>query len=326
MRKRGKSLLLMLILAAGMLAGCGSKETKAAVRVGFLKGPTGVGAAYLIDQNAKGAYDGAYEITLESDASVIAASVVSGELDIAAVPTNVAASLYNKTDGGIRILAVNTLGVLYILEKGDAVHSVADLAGRTICATGQAANPEYVLNYILERNGLTPGEGVTVTYMTAEEVVARMLVGDADLCMLPVPYATALLYRDDQVRSALDLTDEWSALGDASALTQGCLIVRNGALDDGAIAEFLKAYGDSIAYMSDPHNITAAAGLTVAYGIVGNGAIAEEVIPDCNLVFITGAEGLRDALSGYYGVLYAADPTSVGGRIPDDAIYYDYTG
>lgn len=323
--KRIKSLLLVLLLLAGVLAGCAGKEPQT-VNVGFLKGPTGIGAARFIDRAESGAYDTNYAVTLESDASVIAGAVVSGELDIAAVPTNVAAAIYNKTNGGVSILAVNTLGVLYILENGDTVHSVADLAGRTIYATGQAANPEYVLDYILAQNGLTPGTDVTVEYMTADEVVAHMLAGDADLCMLPVPYTTTLLLKDADVRTALSLSDEWQKTATDSRLTQGCIVMKNGALDDKTIADFLAAYGESIAYMSDAANLDAAAALAVKQGIVGSEPIAKAAIPDSNIVFITGADALKACLAGYFEVLYAADPASIGGAIPDDDIYYDYKG
>ncbi|NCB50429.1 MAG: ABC transporter substrate-binding protein [Clostridia bacterium] len=323
--KRVKYLLLCMIMLTGILAGCASK-TPAAVNVGFLKGPTGIGAAWFMSEAENGAYDTEYAVTLESDASVIAASVISGDLDIAAVPTNVAAGIYNKTGGEVSILAVNTLGVLYIIENGDTVNSVADLSGRTIYATGQAANPEYVLDYILAQNGLEAGTDVFVEYMTPDEVVTHMMAKDADLCMLPVPFVTTLLMKDADARTALDLTDEWAAVSDGSVLTQGCLVVRNGALEDDAIADFLSAYEESIAYMSDEANIDEAAALTMEYGIIGSEEIAKAAIPDSNIVFIAGAEALKDCLAGYFDVLYAADPASIGGEIPDDGIYYAYTG
>lgn len=324
MKRVGSTLLCMIVLI-GVLAGCASKEP-VTVNIGFLKGPTGIGAAKFMDEIENGSYDTEYAVTLESDASVITASVISGDLDVAAVPTNVAASIYNKTEGGVSILAVNTLGVLYILENGHTVNSTADLAGRTIYAIGQAANPEYVLDHILTQNGLEPGTDVFVEYMTPDEVVAHMMAKDTDLCMLPVPYTATLLMKDADARIALNLTDEWAAVSGGSTLAQGCLVVRNDALDEDTVADFLSAYEESIAYMTDEANIEEAAALTVAYGIIGSDQIAKAAIPDSNIVFIAGAEALKDCLQGYFEVLYAADPTSIGGEIPDDGIYYAYTG
>ncbi|HBD86655.1 MAG TPA: ABC transporter substrate-binding protein [Clostridiales bacterium] len=323
--KRMGSLLLGTLLLAGILAGCGAKESET-VRAGFLKGPTGIGAAHFMDRAEAGEFNENYEIMLESDASVIATAVMSKELDIAAVPTNVAAALYQKTDGGVSILAVNTLGVLYVLEKGESVNEVSDLAGKTLYATGRASNPEYVLNYILEQNGLAAGEDVLVEYMTPDEIVARMLSEETGICMLPVPYATTLLLKDGGVRTALSLTEEWAAVGGGSVLTQGCVIVRNSAVSDAAIADFLLAYGESIAYMSDGANLDGAAALAVKYEIVGSEPVARAAIPACNLTFITGADELKSGLEEYYEVLFAADPASIGRAVPDDGIYYDYAG
>jgi NitT/TauT family transport system substrate-binding protein len=183
-----------------------------------------------------------------------------------------------------------------------------------------------VLDYILAQNGLTPGTDVTVEYMTADEVVAHMLAGDADLCMLPVPYTTALLLKDANVRTALSLSDAWENTGAGSKLTQGCIVMRNGALDEKTVTDFLTAYGESIAYMTDAANLDAAAALAVKHEIVGSEPIARAAIPASNIVFITGADALKTGLEGYYEVLYAADPTSIGGAIPDDDIYYNYQG
>ena len=197
------------------------------VHLGLLSGPTGMGAAKMISdsdaayaQIEDGTYDPSngvlehYEVTLGSDpANDIVPRLTNGELDIAAIPTNLAATLYNRTDGGIKLLALNTLGVLHILENGDTVNSLADLEGRTLYATGQGSNPEYVLNYLLEANGLDPAADVDIQWLASEELTARMASGDIDLCMLPVPAATTVMMQNSDVRDAIDLNDAWTESG-----------------------------------------------------------------------------------------------------------------
>jgi len=300
------------------------EENPASLHVAFLSGPTGIGAAKFMEQAEADALFDDYTVALETDPTAVVAALISGELDIAAVPTNVAATLYNKTQGNVKLAAINTLGVLYILENGDTVQSVADLAGKTVLATGQGSNPEFVLNYILAQNGLTPGEDLTVEYLASDEVVTRMVSGNGDVCMLPVPAATTVAMKNADVRFALSLTDEWAAAsGDGSVLTQGCIAVRTDKVDTAALARFLEAYAASIAYMTDPANLDGAAALAVKFGIVGNETVAAKAIPDCNMVCITGAADMRAALGAYYTVLLNADPTSIGGAVPNDDFYLD---
>ena len=295
---------------------------KATVDAGFLKGPTGIGAAYFMDKAENGELAADYNITIEADPSAVTSALISGDLQIAAVPTNAAATLYNKTEGKVQIAAINTLGVLYILENGTSINSIADLAGKTIYATGQGSNPEYVLNYILLQNGLTPGEDVTIEYMASDELAAQMAAGSLELCMLPVPNATTVLMKNSDVRTALSLTDEWSAIGGGSVLTQGCIVARTDLLDHETITAFLAEYEESIHYMSDEANLDAAAALAVKYEIVGSEEMAKAALPDCNLTYIAGAGDMKATLDGYYKVLFEADPTSIGGTIPDDEFYF----
>jgi NitT/TauT family transport system substrate-binding protein len=293
------------------------------VNIGFLVGPTGVGASYMLSENDAGLTKNHYNLTLESDPSNIVSAVISGSLDIAAVPTNVAATLYNKTEKNVQIVAINTLNVLYILENGQSINSVADLAGKTIYATGQGSNPEYVLNYVLSQNGLEVGTDVTVEFMDSAELATQMAEGMIDICMLPVPAATSVLVKNENVRTALSIGDEWSAVTDGNTLTQGCVIVRADLENkDAIIANFLEDYGESIAYMTDEANLDDAAQLTVDYGIIAAAPIAKKAIPDCNITFIAGAQEIKDCLSEYYEILFQANPASIGGALPDDGIYY----
>ena len=249
--KKTLSLLLAAAMTLSLLAGCGSKHNndasqsaagsgsasasqsqqgveKTGVNFMALSGPTGVGAAYLMKYYSAETSPADCPVPLNStvvaDNKEVTDALVNGTADIAAVATNVAANLAAKTDGGIQVLAVNTLGVLYILEKGDSVQSMADLAGKTVYATGQGANPEYVLNYLLTQNGVDPSQ-VDIQWMTAQEVTAQMASGDSAICMLPVPAATALMMKDQSVRQALSLSDEWDKLGQGS-LAMGCVVGR----------------------------------------------------------------------------------------------------
>ena len=294
------------------------------VNLAVLSGPTGVGAAKLLSDSEAGTTMNDYHFTVEADNQQIVALLSSGEADIAAMATNMAANYYWKSEGSIQVIALNTLGVLYILEGngGESIQSLEDLRGRTLYATGEGANPEYVINYLLEQNGLTPGEDVTIEWLTAEEVSAKMLSGDAECCMLPVPAATALMMQSDgQVRQAVDLTEQWDALNSGSVLTMGCMVVRTQFAQEHpeAVAQFLEEYAQSITYVSD--NPEEAAELVAQYGITPSAQIAAQAIPQCNLVCITG-EDIRVNVEGYYSVLYQANPASIGGSLPDDAFYY----
>ena len=347
--KRSKILALGLALAltAGLLAGCtggsGSQspsptpsqtvtptptpsETapaeKQTVNLAVLKGPSGVGAAKLLADSDAGETANDYAYSILADNTEIVAGLSSGSLDIAAVASNVAANLYNKTNGGIQIAAVSGLGVLYILENGNTVQSMADLKGQTLYATGQGANPEYVLNYLLTENGVDPAE-VDIQWKTADEVSALMVSGEARLCMMPVPAATAIQMSNPDVREALDLSAEWDGLNNGSHLTMTCIAVRTAFAQEHpeAVENFLADYAASVEYVKgDP---TAASELVAQYGITPKAKIAELAIPKCSLVCITGKVAMADTIQGYFEVLSAANPDALGGSIPDDGFYFE---
>ena len=354
--KKQLSLLLCGALMVSALAGCGggtsssssssdtsgtqsssssgdtsTSEAFTLPNVMVLSGPTGVGAAKLMsdveyaNENGGQTPDGTPSyidtITVEADNQAVSSALINGDADIAAVATNVAATLVNKNPESIQVLAVNTLGVLYILEKGDTVTSMADLAGKTVYATGEGANPEYVLNYLLTENGVDPAD-VDIQWMTAQEVTAQMVSSEDGICMLPVPAATALMIQDSGVREALSLSEEWSTVSDGE-LAMGCIVARTDYIEENpqGVEAFLSAYEDSIAYMSDPDNLEDAAELVAQYNITANANIAKAAIPQCNLVCLTGDE-MKSVLEAYYQVLFDADPTSIGGALPDASFYY----
>ncbi len=289
-----------------------------------LAGPTGVGAAKLMTDADAGTTVVPYNITVEADNQVVTALLTTGEADIAAIATNVAATLYNLKSDSITVLAVNTLGVLYILEKGEpTVTTFSDLKGKTIWTTGQGANPEYTLNYLLEQNGLTPGQDVTIEFMTATEVSAKMISSDEGICMLPVPASTALMIQDSDVTEVLNLDAEWTDLT-GTALTMGCIAVRNDYLAEhpDAVSNFLAEYEDSIGFIADEENRAEAAQMVANYGITPSAAIATQAIPKCGLTYLTGS-AMQQSLQAYYEMLFQANAASIGSGMPYDDFYYN---
>lgn len=287
------------------------------VNVALLKGPIGMGAAKLMSD---GGAENNYEFTLFSANDEVVAGLAAGTLDIAGMATNVAANLYNKTNGSVRIIAINTLGVLHILENGDTIQSVADLKGKTIYAMGQGANPEYVLRHLIEQSGGSYDD-VTVEWRTQEEVIALMADGTAQICMLPVPAATTVLMKNSDVRDALDLTEVWAEVTPGSKLAQSCFVARAAFIDEHpeAVAAFLTDLAVSVAFTNAQP--AEAGALVERFEIVPSAAIAAAAIAQANLVCITGSD-MQSAAQGYYEVLFAADPASIGGANPDDAFYY----
>lgn len=289
------------------------------MRVFAMNGPTGMGMSKLMLDDEEGKTANNYEFTLVSSADDIKAEILKGEYEIAAVPTNLAAVLGKKTEGALKIAAVNTLGVLYILENGNFVSSLSDLNGKTIAATGEGSVPEYVLSYILDSNNID----ANVEYYTdGAELATKMIAGDITLGMLPVPYATNVLAKSENTRIAFDVTKEWSALGkDSGSLCQGCVIVRADFADEHpeAVDKFLEEYAASVKYVND--NVDKAADLLEKYGIVASAAVGKTAIPSANIVCITGNE-MAEALNGFYKVLFDYNPASVGGALPENDIYY----
>ena len=345
MMKRTLSLVLCAAMALSLLAGCGKKEAPDAsgsvssssststqepvaqetVNFKVLAGPTGMGAAKLMKDYAVGAApaDSLFALNgaVEADNGAVKDALISGSVDVAAVATNMAAVLSNKTEGAVQVLAVNTLGVLYVLEKGDTVHSMADLAGKTLYTVGQGANPEYVLNYLLSRNGVEPDQ-VDIQFLTPQEITAKMASEESGICMLPVPAATALMMKDQNVRAAVSISDAWDELGEGS-LPQGCIVARTEFVEahPELVDAFLAAYEESITYMNDEANRADAAALVAELGIAPNDKVAANAIPQASLTYVDGQE-MKDMLEGYFSVLFQANPASIGGAMPYDSFYY----
>lgn len=295
-----------------------SPETAAeGLRVAGLKGPTTMGLVNLMESE-----EGAnYTFSMYGAADEIVPLLVKGELDAAAVPANLAATLYQKTQGQVEVACVNTLGVLYIVENGDTVQSVADLKGQTIVTTGKGTTPEYVLRYVLSQNGLDPDADVNIVYCSeATEALSQVQAGQATIAMLPQPFVTSALSQVEGLRVALDMNEEWQKVA-GSQLVTGVLVVRKDAVDADpeAFEEFLNGYAASVEAANTDLEGTAA--LCETYGIVAKAALAQKALPECNIVFERG-EQMKTDLVNYFQVLYDADPSSVGGAMPADDFYY----
>ena len=307
------------LLAALVLLLLPAAQAESPVRVAALKGPTAMGLVELM-------HDGEdYAFTLAASADEITPKLIQGELDIAAVPANLAAVLYNSTSGGVRVLAVNTLGVLYIVERGERIQSVEDLRGRTIYTAGKGSTPEYALNYILRGSGLDPVQDVTIEFKSEHaECVAALLNDPEAAAMLPQPFATVAQAKAEDMRIALDLTAEWDRLQadseSPSSMITGVMIARTSFVEEQpeAVAAFLEAYEASVRFTLE--NTAEAAALIGEYDIF-DAAVAEKALPYSNITFIAGEE-MRERLGGYLGELFAQDPASVGGALPDEAFYF----
>ncbi len=344
MKKKLGSLVFALMLSGAVLTGCSSGSDGAAevqedtetaeepaaapvdVNVMALKGPTAMGMVKFMDEVDAGTVDSEnYQFDIAASADEVTPKLIQGEADIAAVPANLASVLYQKTEGGVQVPAVNTLGVLYIVENGDTVQTAADLKGRTIYASGKGATPEYALNFILEENGLTPGEDVTIEWKSEHsECVAAITQDPSGIAMLPQPFVTTAQAKNPDLRTALDLTEEWDQVMEGkeeqSRLLTGVVVVRTEFAEEHpeAVEDFMARYADSVEYVNS--QTEDAAKLVGKYEIVTE-EVAVKAIPECNIVCITG-EDMKEQLSGYLAVLNEQNPEATGGSLPDDDFYY----
>ena len=294
------------------------------IRVAALKGPTAMGLVKLMDDNDHSEAP-QYDFSIYASPDEITPKLVQGELDLAAVPANLASVLYNKTEGKIQVLAVNTLGVLYIVESGDSVNTVEDLRGRTIFASGKGSTPEYALNYMLSQNGIDPEKDVSIEWRSEHsECVAALASTENAVAMLPQPFATTALTKNENIRIALDMTKEWENLaqdnGSPTTLITGVAVARTDFVQQNpeAVKKFLEEYSSSVTYVTEQND--AAAELVGNYDIV-TAEVAKKALPQCNITFLSGSD-MKDKLSSYLSVLFEQNPQAVGGKLPADDFYY----
>lgn len=318
-----KYLTVPLLLLAGLAVSGMAASAQDAVRVGGLKGPTSMGIASLGAESSEYEEHNSYEKVMVTAADELMAELLSKKVDIALIPANAASVLYNKTEGGIKVIDINTLGVLYVAETGDTIASVEDLKGKTVYLTGKGTTPDFVIQYLLAEHGLTT-EDVKLEYKAEPTEVVSVLAEDENAVgLLPQPFVTVAQAQNEKIRIALDLTKEWDALQEegGSALVTGVTVVRTEFLEENeeAVAGFLEDHEHSTAYTNE-HPEEAAA-LIEELGIVAKAPIAQKAIPMCNITYIDGEE-MQEKLGGYLEVLYEMEPKSVGGALPDEAFYY----
>lgn len=329
MKKTLKTLILAVcvaLIAATVLASCSSAvqlDKELEIKISVLNGTTGFGAAKLISDDSKDATTLNYKFTVETDASNITAGLINGSIDIAALPTNAAATVYNKTSGKVKIAAINTLGVLYLMTSGEAVSSVADLEGKTVYCPAQ--NPAFIFEAICRANGLVPGEDITIDTSIAQPADLRtaLVSGQVDMAVLPEPMVTIAKSANQALTTALDLTEEWEKVHGENSLAQGCIVVRTewAEAHPKELEEFLKEYKASVEYtVASPAE---ASELIVSTGVfAGKAPVAAKAIPNCNIVYLDG-EAMATALDTFFAKLYDVNPAAVGGKLPDSGIYYE---
>lgn len=295
-------------------------DTELDIRVSVLNGTTGFGAAKLMDAAQKDESALNYNFKVETDASVINTGLINNEIDIAALPTNAASVLFNKTQGGVKVIALNTLGVLYVVENGNTVKSLADLAGKTVYCPAQ--NPEFIFRAVCKLGGI---ENVTIDTTYAQPAALMSAVAastEGMIAVLPEPVLSVAMNKNANLRVALDLTNEWSKNSTTPSLVQGCIVVRTKFLEEhpAEVAKFLEEYKASIEFLNA--NVSEAANMVVDLGIyAGAAAIAEKAIPKCNIVYMDGDE-MKTALSAFLEIMHGINPQSVGGALPTDEFYY----
>ncbi len=325
------ALSILLILSLSLTA-CSEKDnnegldnpgSSGEVNIAVLNGTTGFGIAKLMEDAKNGKTDVTYNVTVETDASVIQSALINGDVDIAALPTNAAAALYNKTEGAIQIVAVNTLGVLYVMTNGVEVNSIEDLRGKTVYAPAQ--NPAFIFEAICRANGLTPGENITIDtgYAQPADLRAALVSGQVDIAVLPEPMVTIAKSANTDLTVSLDLTSEWEKVYGENSLMQGCIVVRTAWAEarPDELKKFLEDYEASVNYtVSNPKE---ASELIVSNNIfAGKAPVAEKAIPKCNIVYMDSGDNIAEYLNKFFTALFGVNPKAVGGSIPDSGIYY----
>ncbi len=324
--KKIVSLLFISMLLLFSLVSCGEEQSsigengKTNIRVAVLNGTTGFGMAQLMEKSESGKTANNYTFSVEQDPTAVRDQLIKGDIDIAALPTNLASVVYNRTQGGVKVIAINTLGVLYVVENGTAINSINNLAGKTIYTPSQ--NPSFILKYILNKNNINATvDDVTYSQPDAlRDALVTGKLGENAIAVLPEPMVTIATNKNASLRVALDLTEEWNKV-ESTPLVQGCVVVRNAFLEKNrnAIDAFLSEYKTSIEYLNS--NMDDASKLIEKHKIFANAAIAKKAIPNCNIVYVSGAD-MKSSLSGFLKALKTIAPASIGVNLPVDDFYY----
>ena len=321
--KKWMALLGCLLVFCFGLTACQSKPAEPqTVKVATLAGPTGMGMAQMVVNGVDLGENVTTEFTVSGAPDQVTAGVISGDYQIAALPTNSASVLYNKTEGKVILGAVNTLGVLYVVaDQSEGITTFADLKGKTIVASGQGSTPEYVLNYLLQKSGLTPGVDVTINWVAEHsEAVTQLVSGAATVAMIPEPFVTTVESKKANIITAIDVTKAWEAANNGSKLAMGCLVVNKewAEANPKLVEKFMTAYQESVKNVNE--NPAEGAKNIVTAGIMADATLAEKAIPNCNIVYISAADA-KKSLSEYYNILAGFEPKAIGGKVPADDFY-----
>ena len=314
--------LLISIIVLSACSGAGSQDGPEKIRVAALNGPTGMGMVKMMEDAQEGE-DSNYEFSTYGAPDELLGKVINGEVDIAALPTNMASVIYNKTDGQIQLAAINTLGVLYVLEDGNEINSIEDLKGKKINVSGKGATPDFILQYLLKEHGIDPEKDVELDFsMQHADLAAAVAAGDAKIALLPQPHVTSALMKNENIRIALDITQEWEkVVGETNPLPMGCIVVQKEFAEKypAVLDDFMNQYEDSVKWVNENHG--EAGQLIEKHGILPNAKLAEKAIPKCNIVFLAGEEA-KSPMNEFLKILLELNPASVGGELPGEDFYY----
>lgn len=320
------------------LVGCGGQQTQDAqtqqptdaveagyeegltTRVAALKGPTAMGLVCLMDENEGDTAH--YSFDLYTAGDEIVPLIAKGEVDIALIPTNLAATLYQKTEGGVQVLDVNAGNVLYVVSHDETLTDLSGLKGKTVYMTGKGTSPDWTLQYLLKKAGMSESD-LTIEFKSeATEVVSALAQDAAAVGILPQPFATVAMMQDQEMSVNFPLENAWKEYSpDGSGIATGVTIVRKAFAEEhpAAVAQFVLDHQASV--QSAEEDPASAAALIEEYGIV-KAAVAQQVIENFNPMVATTGEAMQTWVSGYLEMLYEIAPDAVGGKLPDEGFYY----
>ena len=296
-------------------------DSELEIKIYALNGTTALGMAQLIDSVKKDTVTMNYDISLHASADAITGAIITGECAIAALPTNVAAKLFNKSEGKLQLLALNTLGVLYLLQNGENITSLSDLEGKTVYVPGAGSNPEYIIAALVASAGIENVTIDTTSYPSPDALQAAITTNKVSLAVLPEPKVTATTLNNQDVKVALDLTDEWEKVNGENTLVQGCLVVNTefAKAHPAEIAKFLEDYKASVEFIKEGSD--EAIQMIVDAEILPKAAMAKKALPNCNLCFIAGSD-MKPVMNTFCEKIFNYDKTSIGGAMPTDSFYY----
>lgn len=312
--------IMLVFICFMLMTGCSKEKQPEKITVASLKGPTGMGMVQLMEEPGTSNY----EFILSGTPDELVGKIINNEIDIACLPTNLASVLYNKTEGKVLLVGVNTLGSLYVLDNTGTIQSIQDLKGKTVYVSGQGATPDFVFRYLLSANGIDPEKDLEINFsMQHADLATAVAAKQVDIALLPQPYVTTVQMKNPEVKIALDLNDLWKQNSlDEVAIYMGCIVVQKDFAQKypDALKAFIEEYKESVEWVNQ--NTVEAGVLIEKHGIIPNAKLAELAIPLSNIVYIEASEA-EVVLDDYFNILLDFDAKSVGGKLPDEGFYYN---